>query len=159
MPDTLARDLMTKRFLRISTAHTLRETMGIILYGEQKKHDAGAIAVIDQEGDFAGIITPQNVVLGLLNDWTPGKDDPQKDAFLKSTETHLSKTIQDILPPKQPSVAPDATLARLIKLAGESEYECIPVIDEGRVEGLVYQTDIFKAAAGVALNPETDGIG
>ena len=46
---------MTKRFLRISTAHTLRETLAIILYGEERGYNASAIVIINQEGDFAGI--------------------------------------------------------------------------------------------------------
>ena len=53
-----ADSIMTNRFLRISTAHTLREAMGLILYGEEREMDTGAIVVIDQEGNYAGILTP-----------------------------------------------------------------------------------------------------
>lgn len=158
MPVTRASDQMTKRFLRISTAHTLRETIGIILYGEQKNYDTGAIAIIDQEGEFAGIVTPHQVALGLLDDWTPPESGSPETAFVNSVESHLNKTIRDILKPDQPVAKPDATLARLVKLAGESEYECIPVVEEGRVEGLVYVSDLFKATANVALTPDTEGI-
>ena len=158
MPIT-AKDLLTKRFLRISTRHTLRETMGIILYGEQKKHDTGAIAVIDTDANFAGILTPQHVILGLLNDWNPPEGEELEEAFLKSAKDHLNKTIAEVLPKDQPFVSPDANLVRLIKLAGNSEYECIPVVEDGRVEGLVYTTDIFQSAAQLALTEQDEGIG
>ncbi len=159
MPDIQAKDLMTKRFLRISTQHTLRETMGIILHGEQKKYDTGGLVIIDQEGEFAGIITPHQIVQGLLNDWQPTEGaENQNEDFLKSAESNLARTIEDILPEPQASVALDASLTRLTHMAGNAEYDCIPVIDQGRVEGLVYVTDIFKATASIALNPETDGI-
>ncbi len=153
-----AADLMTKRFLRISTQHTLREAVGIILYGEQKKQDTGAIAIIDTEGDFAGILTPHNVVLGLTGDWTPTEESSQESDFLENAQNHMSRTVGDILPPIQPIVNPNTKLGKLIKLAGEAEYECLPVINEGRVEGLVFTTDIFKEAANIALTPETEGI-
>ena len=42
--------------------------MGIILYGEQKKYDIGAIAIINQKGESTGIINPRNILLGLLED-------------------------------------------------------------------------------------------
>ena len=158
MSRTTAKDLMTKRFLRISTRHTLRETMGIILYGEQKKHDTGAIAVIDAEGDFAGVITPHHVILGLLGDWSPSEETDTEEVFLKSAESRFGITILEILPEESYSVPPNASLARLVALAGEGERECIPVIEEGRVEGLVYVVDIFKAAAGIALSPDDEGI-
>ena len=155
---TTAKDIMTKRFLRISTQHTLRETMGIILYGEQKKHDTGAIVIIDSEGDFAGTITPRNVLLGLLNDWNPPTDTISQEPFLESAKDNLSKTIGDVLQRGQPTVLLDTSLAELIALAGQYEFECIPVMNEGRVEGLVYISDLFKATANVALSPDTEGI-
>ena len=154
MATTTARDLMTKRFLRISTLHTLRETMGILLYGDQKKQDTGAVAVIDQEGDFAGIITPDDVVHGLTESTPAGS----QEAFLNQVKDKLSKTVADILPKELVTALPETSLAELLKLASENECECIPVIEQGRVEGIVYLTDIFKAAAMLALNPETDGI-
>ncbi len=153
-----AAEMMTKRFLRISTQHTLREAMGIVLYGEQKKQDTGAIAIIDQEGDFAGILTPHHIAMGLLGDWNPQNLEKQESEFLDYAQTQMNRTIGDILPPAQPTVTPHSKLGVLIKLAGDSEYECLPVIEEGRVEGLVYTTDIFKEAANIALTPETEGI-
>ncbi|MEM9160624.1 MAG: CBS domain-containing protein, partial [Verrucomicrobiota bacterium] len=110
------------------------------------------------EANFAGILTPQHLILGILNDWSPAKGEELEEAFLKSAKDHLSKTIAEVLPKDQPTVAPEAKLARLIKLAGSSEYECIPVVEEGRVEGLVYTTDIFQAAAQLVLTDQGDGI-
>lgn len=132
--------------------------MGVILYGEQRKHDTGAIVVVDEKGDFAGVLTPHHVVLGLLNEHDPSEAGATEEVFLHSVEDHLGNTVLDVLPATQPTVSPSAPLAQLIRLAAEGSYECIPVIEEGRVEGLVYITDIFKAAASIALNPETDGI-
>ena len=153
-----AEEMMTKRFLRISTQHTLREAMGIILYGEQKKQDTGAIAIIGEEGDFAGIITPHHIVQGLVGEWKAEQEATQASDFLENVQNRMHQTIGDILPAPQPTVGLTGKLGELIKIAGEAEYECIPVIEEGRVEGLVYVSDIFKEAASIALTPDTEGI-
>ncbi len=158
MSMTRASDLMTKRFLRISTEHTIREAMGIILYGEQTKHDTGAIAIINQEGDFAGVVTPNQIVWGLVGDWKPVEGNSGESEFLPFAESRLSLSVSTLLTPEPTTASPQTSLARLVLMAGASESECIPVIDEGRVEGLVYATDIFKAAADIALTPGTEGI-
>ena len=149
---------MSKRFLRISTAHTLRETMGIILHGEKRGYNTAAIAIINQEGDFAGVITPSQVALGLLGDLAPDEDGSKSENFLQYLESRLPITVDAILSPDQPTVDPETSLATLAKLAGESDFECIPALSEGRVEGLVYTADIFKEVAAIALNPEDQGI-
>tara|TARA_B000000557_G_scaffold257896_1_gene251701 strand:+ start:513 stop:977 length:465 start_codon:yes stop_codon:yes gene_type:complete len=149
---------MTKRFLRISTAHTLRETMGIILHGEERGYNTAAIAIISQEGDFAGVITPNQVALGLLGDYEVNDSSTDSGDFHRNLESRLPITVDAILRQDQPTVDPETSLATLAKLAGESDYECIPALSEGRVEGLVFITDIFKEVAAIALSPEDQGI-
>lgn len=159
MPEGLtARDLMTKRFLRISTAHTLRETMGIILYGEQKKHDTGVIVVIDEEGDFAGCVTPENVVGALSQDWEPKGDESDEEAYLTHVQGNLGRKVSEVVNSSYPRVSYETNLATMVRLAGDDEYECLPLVEGGRVEGLVYVSDVFKAAAQVSLSPEDEGI-
>ncbi len=96
---------MTKRFLRISAENTLRETLGILLHGEQKKYDTGAIVIIDQEGEFAGIATPSQLAIGLVGKWE-SNDEPSKSAFTAHAETNLSETVDTILNPNQPIASP-----------------------------------------------------
>ena len=149
---------MSKRFLRISTAHTLREAMGIILHGEERGYNIAAIAIINQDGNFAGVITPSQVALGLLGDYESNEASSNTRNFHHNLESRLPITVDAILRPDQPTVDPETSLAALAKLAGESDFECIPALSEGRVEGLVYTTDIFKEVAAIALSPEDQGI-
>ena len=51
-----------------------------------------------------------------------------------------------------------AESAELFNIASESDFECIPALSEGRIEGLVYTTDIFKEVAAIALSPKDQGI-
>lgn len=157
---TTAADLLTKRFLRISTEHTVSEMLSIILYGEQKKHDTGAIVLIDTEAEFAGILT-HNTLMTALSPRTDvdHSNYDSNEAFFKAVDQRLHRRVTDFVSPDDwPSVRRNTPLAKLAKMASELDRECIPVIEEGRVEGLVYLTDIFAATAGIALTPETEGI-
>ena len=158
MPTTRAKDIMSKRFLRISTAHTLREAMGIILHGEKRGYNTAAIAIINQDGNFAGVVTPSQIALGLLGDYESNEASSDSGNFHRSLESRLSITVDAILSPDQPTVDPEPSLATLAKLSGESDFECIPALSEGRIEGLVYTTDVFKEVAAIALSPEDQGI-
>ncbi|MCH2615213.1 MAG: CBS domain-containing protein [Opitutales bacterium] len=149
---------MKKRFLRISTVDTLRETIEIILHGEEHGYNTAAIAIINQDGNFAGLVTPNQVALGLLGDYESNEASSDPGNFHSNLESRLSITVDAMLSPDQPTVDPESSLATLAKLAGESDFECIPALSKGRVEGLVYTTDIFKEVAAIALNPEDQGI-
>lgn len=153
-----ADQIMTNRFLRISTAHTLREAMGLILYGEERGMDTGAIVVIDQEGDYAGILTPRYVVRGLA------KVDPtteQLDAaqFVERVEGHLADKIESAMDKELPCLKRESSFGEIVHLISSKKYECLPVLEAKRVVGLVYASDVFKTAANLALTPDHDGVG
>lgn len=153
---TSAESLMTNRFLRISTAHTLREALGLILYGEERNMDTGAIVVIDREGEYAGILTPDCLVQGF------GKSDEDsyqtREGFIDNVNRHLPDTIDTVMLRDLPRLNKDDSFAEVIQKMLENEYECLPVLEVKRVVGLVYATDLFKAAANLALTPGQEGI-
>ena len=152
-----ADSIMTNRFLRISTAHTLREAMGLILYGEERNMDTGAIVVIDQEGDYAGILTPRYVVRG-LSKTAAQEHNLNAEGFVESLENHLSDTIDTVMDKELPDLPRDASFAEIVRLISAQKYECLPVVEEKRVVGLVYASDVFKTAANLALTPGQEGI-
>jgi len=149
-----AEDLMTKRFLRISTQHNLREALALLLYGEQQKAETAAIAVIDTQGDFAGILTPECVVSGLSGQ----SSHETSDSLNSAIDENFPVTIDHVMKKGIPTIHRGTTLAELIKLMSDDKHECLPVCDDGRVEGLVYVSDIFKATAATALTTEDEGI-
>ena len=132
--------------------------MGIILQREEHGYNTAAIAIINQDGNFAGVVTPSQVALGLLGDYESNEASPDPGNYHRNLESRLSITVDAILSPTQLTVDPETSLATLAKLAGESDFECIPALSEGRIEGLVHTTDIFKEVAAIALSPEDQGI-
>lgn len=152
-----ADSIMTNRFLRISTAHTLREAMGLILYGEERQMDTGAIVVIDQEGDYAGILTSRYLIRGLNQSVRKGQDS-DVDSFANSLGHSLSDKIAVAMDRDLPRLKKDSSFSEIVSLISSEKYECLPVLEEKRVVGLVYASDVFKAAAKLALTSGQKGI-
>ena len=149
--------IMTNRFQRISTAHTLREAMGLILYGEERSTNTGAIVVIDSEGDFAGILTPTYVVRGLCR-FAQDVENIDRETFLECIQNRLSEKVDTVMDKELPVLSKTTTFPKAVHFISSGKYECLPVIEDRRVVGLVYATDVFKMAANIALTPEEGGI-
>lgn len=149
-----ADDLMTKRFLRISTEHNLREALALLLYGEDHKAETAAIVVIDTQGNLAGILTPECVVSGLVGD-TPLTSHHDLN---KAIDDHFPLTIDHVMKKGIPIATRSTPLAALLLMITKEKHECIPVCEDGSVIGLVYVSDLFKAAANLALTEADQGI-
>ncbi|MBH54635.1 MAG: hypothetical protein CMI18_09850 [Opitutaceae bacterium] len=152
---THADALMINQFLRISTAHTLREALGLLLYGEERKMNTGAIVVIDTEGEFAGLLTPEALLRGFSK---PEEGVRNYESFLAGVDEQLLETVETVMEKDFPVLSPDTGLAEIIKRMSQGKHECLPVVENNRVSGLVYVTEVFKEAAGLALTPGEDGI-
>ena len=148
--------VMTSRFLRISTAHSLREALGLFLYGEERKMDTGVIVVINTEGEFAGILTPESLVRGLTGSCENLGE--SADSFLERVNQNLPTSIDTVMLRDLPRLTKETGFAKVILLIGHGEYECLPVMEGERVVGLVYATDVLKAAGNLALTPGQGGI-
>jgi len=152
---THADALMIKRFLRISTANTLREALGLLLYGEERKMDTGAIVVINAEGGFSGLLTPEALLRGFSKQ-EEGVGD--YESFLASVDDQLLETVETVMEKDLPVLSPDTGLLEIIKQMSKGKHECLPVIKNNCVSGLVYITEVFKEAAKLALISGEDSI-
>lgn len=152
---THAEALMTSRFLRIGPEHTLREALGLFLYGEERKMDTGAIVVIDTEGEYAGLLTPDALVRGFVD---INETELSYEGYLKGIDERLPATVDTVMEKELPVLARDTGLPEIIKKMGAGHYECLPVVEENRVVGLVYVTAVFRETADHALTPGDDGI-
>lgn len=152
-----AEDLMTKRFLRISTEHNLREALALLLYGEQHNAETAAIAVIDDQGNLAGILTPECVLSGLTGE-KEKLPITTSDDLGKAIDDNFPLTIDHVMKKGIPIATRSTPLAQLLLHMKTGKHECIPVCQEGSVIGLVYVSDLFKTAANLALTEEDQGI-
>lgn len=151
-----ASELMTPRFLRISTDHTLREALGLVLHGESKGYETAAIVVINYEGELAGILTHEAIIRGITGAGSIDDLPEEQIEFLARVESHFDERVSLVMNTAVPRIAPETPLAELIHKISRGKHECLPVIEADRVVGLVFASDVFLAAADLALTNESE---
>ena len=70
----------------------------------------------------------------------------------------LDTRIADIVERNRPRVSMQTPLSDLIAMMVDPEFECLPILEGGVIRGVVYVAEVFRAAADLALTPETSGI-
>ncbi len=156
-----ARDLMRPTFLRMGAAHTLREAMGVLLDPQARREDPRIIFVLNADGTLAGLLSPKDLLKYLLGEWAKGEGAASKPSeaeeeahILLSLQDKLNASVSVALNRDVPIVAPSDRLPRLIHAMQSKRLECLPVVEGGRVVGLVLLTDVFNAAAALALGAQ-----
>ncbi len=152
-----AQDLMRMSFLRLGQGHTLREALGVLRDPLATYHGPHTLLVLDSEGALAGMLTIRYLLKALLGDWVAeqkglagGFDEV---AMIHAVEKNLSRPLSDAMIGDIPTASPDDRLLTLMERVADKRLDCIPVVSEegGRVLGVLYLTDIFNAAAQLAL--------
>ncbi len=152
MPEHLtARDLMVTEFARIGEDATLGEALSALLETPDGARTLRALPVVDAEGALSGML-PTGVLLKAL---VEGRSDEGvlSEDLVRTAAERLGGSVRDAMLGEVPVAALEDRLLRLMALTAGEKQECVPVIHENRLVGLVRLGDVFLAAAGLALAP------
>lgn len=92
------------------------------------EHRIGAVVVIDQAGNIAGIVSERDVVRAMRGD----------------AATVLGKTARDIMTVKVRTCQPSDSESDLMQLMTENRIRHLPVVVNGRLAGMVSIGDVVK---------------
>ena len=156
-----ARDLMKLSFLRLGSEHSLREALGILLDTEAGVGGQRVLIVLGADGSFAGTLTTRSLLHALLPLWVDEQlattDEVQFERrLLSAMEGKLDLKVGQAMQRDVPTVGFDDRLPHLIEIMQDKRLDCVPVLDGERVVGVVFLTDVFNAAAALALATQTD---
>jgi CBS domain-containing protein len=156
-----ARDLMRSSFLRLGAGHTLREALSILLDHQAREEGPRVLIVLSPDAGFAGMLTTRYMLRALVPDWVREETDFEDNlAFekrlLDSMEEKLEMRVTEAMNRDVPTATPEDRLPRLIERMQDKRLDCLPVVEHGRVVGVIYLTDVFNAAARLALAAQTD---
>lgn len=115
-----AKDIMTKRVVTVSPSTTVKELTELLA----KKKISG-VPVVDEKKQVVGIATEADVLAH------PG-----------------AKNVAEIMTKRVVSVTPDTPVEEIAKLLAKKKIKRVPVIDKGKLVGIVSRADIVKAFAG-----------
>ncbi len=161
--NVLASDLMVTNMQTIRADQSLTTALRALVELQAVEGVPNALAVVDADGMYQGLLTSRLLTRSLLALWMPEEsvrsDEVQlNQSLLQVAGERLQQRIGDTLIRGIPTVSSTARLLVVIAAGFEKRLEFIPVVDGGRIEGLIPVTALFQAIAGLVLTPEHEGI-
>ncbi|WP_052554925.1 CBS domain-containing protein [Enhygromyxa salina] len=119
-PNTVAA-VMTRDPLTLPSSASLTQAAGAM-----RDNDIGSILVVDGDAKLAGIVTDRDIIVRAIADG----QDPNK------------VPVSRIVSKPKTTLSPNDSLDRAVELMGSNSIRRIPVVDDGRVVGIVSLGDL-----------------
>jgi CBS domain-containing protein len=145
------KDIMTKDVVTVTKETTVMELAEIFA----KKH-LSSLPVVDQDGNLIGIVTETDLVEQDKNlhiptvisifDWVIYLESDKK--FEKELKKMTGRTVGDIYSADAITVSPDTSIADVADLLSSRKINALPVVDVGKLTGIVSRIDLIRSMAG-----------
>ncbi|MBF0611637.1 MAG: CBS domain-containing protein [Magnetococcales bacterium] len=146
----LVRDVMARTVRTVKPEDTIRTVAATIC-----TQDITGLPVVDDDNNLIGLISEKDVLHSLLPDYKEYLDDPigarDFEAMEASYPAVLNKQVKDLMTPKPFSVTSDCPVLMAATRMTLHRFRRIPVVDGGKLVGIVTLGDIHKAIFKVTL--------
>lgn len=152
--ETCVRDLMTREVEAVSTDTTISQFCRLTAAGGF----AGA-PVLDADGRLVGVVSRTDVVRAFA---LSGSDDSSTDygdiiellssRFVEFDERHHPRRftyVEEIMVRDVVTTTPDATVVEAARAMCENRIHRLPVLEDGRLVGIISSLDLMRYLAGV----------
>jgi CBS domain-containing protein len=129
------RDIMQTGIVTISAGDTLSTVEDIMTLGGLRH-----IPVV-RGGTLVGVVSERDLLRASLSNLT-GFGHEERRAFLQVVEIARVMSTPPIV------ISPDAEIGQAARLLAEKRIGCLPVIEEGKLVGLLTETDVLRYIAG-----------
>jgi CBS domain-containing protein len=157
-----AGDLLKSSYHTIAPDRRVADAIGLMLDARADGCGAETLLVIDEGGAFRGLLTTRQLFQSLLSRWLPEGADatPQDLDDRQAIEERLADEGREYLmlevgQLRKEDVEP---LARMMRSFARQQLQSIPVVEAGRVLGVVLVVDVYETVAQLAITPEDEGI-
>lgn len=145
-----ARQIMTPEVVTVKKTASIEELVELFV-----KHKVNGIPVVDDQGKVVGIVTEGDLiernknlhiptVISLFDAVIVLESAKKFEAELKKL---TAKRVEDIYNPKPITVKPDQTVGEIAALMANNDIHTLPVLDNGKLVGIIGKLDIIKAMA------------
>jgi len=150
--DTPVRNVMTKEVITVAPDLPVADAAKVLA-----DHRIGAAPVVDASGHLAGMLSDDDLIvqdarihfpttISVLNAYLvlPGS----LSKFEHELKKAVGAVVSDVMDVEYDSVASSDTLERVATLMHERNVTHLPVVDDGRLVGIVARGDLVRALAG-----------
>jgi predicted transcriptional regulator len=142
--------IMTKQYLTILPEMSVEELARLLL-----REDVTGAVVIDKKGKLLGVVTEGDLIAKEKNLHLPTVVSLFDSAIYLGTSEHfkgelhkmVSTKVDDIFTKTPVTIDPNTFLADIATIMSEKRIHFLPVMHEGRVEGVVGRREILRALA------------
>lgn len=145
----LAKDIMTKEVKTVSVSLQIKELAVFLL----EENISGA-PVVDEQGSFLGIVTEVDLIfqdkkihlptfLNLFSNIIPLGLGQMEEELKKIAGTY----VRDVMQSNPQVINKDTSIEEIATIMTEKKAYFLPVIEEGKVIGVVTKRDLIKAVA------------
>ena len=134
-------DMMTRAVYAIAPTHSLplaESLMGL----RHIRH----VPVVDDAGNFIGLVTHRDLLSAQLSALTPLTSEERSSLQLSIPVSKIMRT--NVWTTRSDTLA--ATAARTMR---EHKFGCLPVVDDGKLVGIVTESDMFQFAREALVGP------
>ncbi|HEX4776554.1 MAG TPA: CBS domain-containing protein [Acidimicrobiia bacterium] len=150
MPTTV-RDVMTSEVVTARVDQTVEQAADVLA-----QHGIGAMPVVDDDGALVGLLRDEDLIVSEARLHVPtvisflGADIVLPSAlhrFEDQLRRAVGATVGDVMEKDCATVRPDASLEDLATLMHDRDVTHVPVVDAGRLVGIVARGDLVRHLA------------
>jgi len=146
----LAKDIMNRDVITVKEQDTVEDVIKLLL-----EHNISGVPVVDEENKIVGIVTEGDIIFRSKKLQIPTYFTILDSyIFLESTknfEKDLKKMaayrVSDVMTKKVVTVEQDETIEEIATLMTTKRINRIPIVEKGKLVGIVSRRDIIKAYA------------
>jgi CBS-domain-containing membrane protein len=137
-PSTVA-DVMERRVVTISPSASVRELVDLLC-----RHGISGVPVVDERDGVVGTVSVTDLMWRSQLFAADGAESPKEDVATRGLD---EGTVRDVMTPDVFGVAPDATLAELVRFFASTGLGRAVVLDGRRLVGIVSAADLLHLIA------------
>ena len=147
--DITAREVMDTSYSTLSPRMTIGEAFRVFQKaGEEHRQIVFGMVVTDQAGQLLGMLSMYDILLLIrpkhIHIWGEIKDVEVSGILDEALRRARSMLVSDIMTTDLTTITPDMHLLRIIDIMIKKHVRRLPVLEEGKLVGMVYLSRVFQ---------------
>lgn len=149
-----ARDIMTQEVITIGPEASIEDLARVL-----ENHNIGGVPVLEAGGRLVGVITQSDLVKRSRDLQLPPAINildlhlflETPSGFKRRLEKMLGDTVREVMTPEPLTISPETPVPEIAALMGRKRVHTLPVVEEGKLVGIVGKMDLIRGLAQQSL--------